>query len=66
MSVSVLIATFHYNDSQPDDYITVFSLRNWGKLRDVLTTEQVRRIVILMALRSLRLGLHPWEGLHRR
>ncbi|KIK69659.1 hypothetical protein GYMLUDRAFT_992337 [Collybiopsis luxurians FD-317 M1] len=26
----------------PDDYITVFSLRNWGKLRgDVLTTEQV-------------------------
>ncbi|GAW06506.1 phospholipase D [Lentinula edodes] len=25
----------------PDDYITVFSLRNWGKLRgDVLTTEQ--------------------------
>lgn len=27
---------------QPDDYITFFSLRNWGKLRgDVLTTEQV-------------------------
>ncbi len=27
---------------QPDDYITLFSLRNWGKLRgDVLTTEQV-------------------------
>ncbi|KAL0066150.1 Phospholipase D1 [Marasmius tenuissimus] len=26
----------------PDDYITVFCLRNWGKLRgDVLTTEQV-------------------------
>ncbi|KAI1794831.1 phospholipase D [Ganoderma leucocontextum] len=26
----------------PDDYIAVFSLRNWGKLRgDVLTTEQV-------------------------
>ncbi|KAI9061357.1 phospholipase D [Trametes sanguinea] len=26
----------------PDDYITVFSLRNWGKLRgEVLTTEQV-------------------------
>ncbi|KAF8916964.1 hypothetical protein CPB85DRAFT_1453067 [Mucidula mucida] len=25
----------------PDDYISVFSLRNWGKLRDVLTTEQV-------------------------
>ncbi|KAI0366603.1 phospholipase D [Pilatotrama ljubarskyi] len=26
----------------PDDYITVFSLRNWGRLRgDVLTTEQV-------------------------
>ncbi|TFK81830.1 phospholipase D [Polyporus arcularius HHB13444] len=26
----------------PDDYITLFSLRNWGKLRgDVLTTEQV-------------------------
>ena len=27
---------------QPDDYIAVFSLRNWGKLRgEVLTTEQV-------------------------
>ncbi|OCH94908.1 phospholipase D [Obba rivulosa] len=27
---------------EPDDYITVFSLRNWAKLRgDVLTTEQV-------------------------
>ncbi|ESK89222.1 spo14 [Moniliophthora roreri MCA 2997] len=26
----------------PDDYITVFCLRNWGKLRgDILTTEQV-------------------------
>ncbi|KIY71705.1 phospholipase D [Cylindrobasidium torrendii FP15055 ss-10] len=25
----------------PDDYITVFSLRNWGKLRDVLHSEQV-------------------------
>lgn len=28
--------------SQPDEYITVFSLRNWAKLQgDVLTTEQV-------------------------
>ena len=27
---------------QPDEYITLFSLRNWAKLRnDVLTTEQV-------------------------
>ncbi|KIY44775.1 phospholipase D [Fistulina hepatica ATCC 64428] len=27
---------------EPEDYFTVFSLRNWGKLRgDVLTTEQV-------------------------
>ena len=27
---------------QPDDYIVLFSLRNWAKLRnDVLTTEQV-------------------------
>ena len=30
------------DDFQPDDYITVFSLRNWGKLKGgVLTTEQV-------------------------
>jgi phospholipase D1/2 len=28
---------------QPDDYISVFALRNWSKLRgEVLTTEQVR------------------------
>lgn len=27
---------------QPDEYISVFSLRNWAKMRgDVLTTEQV-------------------------
>jgi hypothetical protein len=27
---------------QPDDHISIFSLRNWGKMRgNVLTTEQV-------------------------
>ena len=32
---------------EPDDYITVFSLRNWGKLRgDVLTTEQASPFTI--------------------
>jgi hypothetical protein len=28
--------------AQPENYVTVFSLRNWAKLRgDILTTEQV-------------------------
>ncbi|KAG6903141.1 hypothetical protein C0995_004688 [Termitomyces sp. Mi166 len=32
----------HSDASAPDEYISVFSLRNWAKLRgDVLTTEQV-------------------------
>ncbi|KAJ3717102.1 hypothetical protein C8R42DRAFT_678000 [Lentinula raphanica] len=37
-----IFARLRKEDIDPDDYITVFSLRNWGKLRgDVLTTEQV-------------------------
>ena len=32
----------HLSLIQPDEYFSIFSLRNWGKLRgDVLTTEQV-------------------------
>lgn len=48
MCTSGLIATNHYLtiNEQPDDYISVFSLRNWAKLRgDVLTTEQVREVM---------------------
>jgi hypothetical protein len=31
--------------TQPDEYISIFSLRGWGKLKgDVLTTEQVRGV----------------------
>lgn len=50
--------------SQPDEYITIFSLRNWGKLRgDILTTEQVshylyRRNVDIENV----LGLYSWQG----
>lgn len=41
MSRSLATQGTHLHD-QPDDHITVFSLRNWGKLRgEVLTTEQV-------------------------
>ena len=31
------------NPQQPDDYISIFALRGWGKLKgDSLTTEQVK------------------------
>ncbi|THV05210.1 phospholipase D [Dendrothele bispora CBS 962.96] len=37
-----IFARLRKEDIDPNDYITVFSLRNWGKLRgDILTTEQV-------------------------
>lgn len=41
-SLSSLLSLLLTRGTQPDDYITVFSLRNWGKLAgNVLTTEQV-------------------------
>ena len=51
---------------QPDDYITVFSLRNWAKLRgDVLTTEQVcvtRISSCATVLTACHVGLHSCQG----
>lgn len=52
---------------QPDDYISLFSLRSWAKLRsDILTTEIVGvYCTIQWSLLTFALGIYPREGLYR-
>ena len=54
------------NAYQPDDYINIFSLRNWAKLRgDVLTTEQVSFFYYLLVSLQPNVAIN-YAGLHTR
>jgi hypothetical protein len=57
----------HLSAFQPDEYFSVFSLRNWAKLRgDILTTELVRVMAgTRMTSTEATLGIYTREGLHR-
>lgn len=49
---------------QPDDYIAVFSLRNWAKMRNgILTTEIVSARVLDFGLPNRATGVCPCQGI---